>query len=67
MQFANIIVMIKKEIFRKTLKRNGMLRNIFYAIIFLHGPYKAGPSCSKLTMSLVNDSLKFKSSDMQIC
>ena len=27
----------------------------------------AGPSCSKLTMSLVNDSLKFKSSDMQIC
>ena len=28
---------------------------------------KAGPSCSKLTMSLVNDSLKFKSSDTQIC
>ena len=26
-----------------------------------------GPSCSKLTMSLVNDSLKFTSSDMQIC
>ena len=25
-----------------------------------------GPSCSKLTMSLVNDSLKFTSSDMQI-
>ena len=25
------------------------------------------PSCSKLTTSLVNDSLKFKSSDMQIC
>ena len=28
---------------------------------------QAGPSCSKLTMSLVNDSLKFTSSDMQIC
>ena len=26
-----------------------------------------GPSCSKLTMSLVNDSLKFTSSDTQIC
>ena len=25
------------------------------------------PSCSKLTMSLVNESLKFKSSDTQIC
>ena len=25
-----------------------------------------GPSCSKLTMSLVNDSLKFTSSDTQI-
>ena len=27
----------------------------------------SGPSCSKLTMSLVNDSLKFTSSDTQIC
>ena len=26
-----------------------------------------GPSCSKLTMSLVNDSLKFRSSDTCIC
>ena len=26
-----------------------------------------GPSCSKLTMSLVNDSLKFTLSDTQIC
>ena len=26
-----------------------------------------GPSCSKLTMSLVNDSLKSTSSDTQIC
>ena len=28
---------------------------------------RAGPNCSKLTMSLVNDSLKFTSSDTQIC
>ena len=28
---------------------------------------KSGPSCSKLTTSLVNDSLKFTSSDKQIC
>ena len=28
---------------------------------------KSGPSCSKLTMSLVNDLLKFTSSDTQIC
>ena len=29
--------------------------------------WKSGPSCSKLTTSLVNDSLKFTSSDVQIC
>ena len=28
---------------------------------------QAGPSCSKLTTSLVNNSLKFTSSDTQIC
>ena len=33
----------------------------------LNGSYITGPSCSKLTMSLVNDSLKFTSSNMQIC
>ena len=27
----------------------------------------SGPSCSKLTTSLVNDSLKFTSSDTRIC
>ena len=31
------------------------------------GNNSTGPSCSKLTMSLVNDSLKFTSSDTQIC
>ena len=29
--------------------------------------WRSGPSCSKLTTSLVNDSLKFTSSDTQIC
>ena len=28
--------------------------------------YRSGPSCSKLTTSLVNDSLKFTSGDTQI-
>ena len=30
-------------------------------------PKCSGPSCSKLMTSLVNDSLKFTSSDTQIC
>ena len=34
---------------------------------FLEDPYLTGPSCSKLTTSLVNDSLNFTSSDTQIC
>ena len=29
--------------------------------------YRSGPSCSKLTTSFVNDSLKFTLSDTQIC
>ena len=29
--------------------------------------FTSGPSCSKLTMSLANDSLKFTSSGTQIC
>ena len=35
---------------------------------YIHGKIRktSGPSCSKLTMSLVNDSLKFTSSDTQI-
>ena len=37
--------------------------------IYFHGEIRkiSGPSCSKLTTSLVNDSLKFTSSDTQIC
>ena len=41
------------------------------AIMFWGDRYEhhkqSGPSCSKLTTSLVNDSLKFTSSDTQIC
>ena len=33
----------------------------------VHWWRNSGPSCSKLTTSLVNDSLKFRSSDTQIC
>ena len=33
----------------------------------LQNHWTSGPSCSKLTMSLVNDLLKFTLSDMQIC
>ena len=35
--------------------------------LYLHVNQKSGPSCPKLTMSLVNDLLKCTSSDMQIC
>ena len=41
------------------------LRGEQYA--FLIDSYNSGPSCSKLTTLLVNDLLKFTSSDTQIC
>ena len=42
--------------------------NKYHNIYFCGNTRKIpGPSCSKLTMSLVNDSLKFTSSDTQIC
>ena len=44
-----------------------MLEGIFCLIWPKYGNNRSGPSCSKLTMSLVNDSLKFTSSDTQIC
>ena len=44
-----------------------VLRKNRYRAIWDTELYKSGPSCSKLTMSLVNDSLKFTSSDTQIC
>ena len=36
-------------------------------VVCLQRSYKAGPSCSKLTTSLVNYSFKFTSNDTQIC
>ena len=35
--------------------------------VFIISASWSGPSCSKLTMSLVNNLLKFTSSDTQIC
>ena len=68
---------------RQKLHRRPLFVDIFYNIIdsragnedpdkmhtFPAQPLfrQSGPSCSKLTMSLVNVSLKFTSSDMQIC
>ena len=61
---------------RQKLHRRPLFVDIFYNIVDSRagneGPDKmhtfpSGPSCSKLTMSLVNDSLKFTSSDTQIC
>ena len=44
-------------------------RSNFTSLAFQTTPRRfwSGPSCSKLTRSLVNDSLKFTSSDTQIC
>ena len=39
----------------------------WYSFGFVLVDYQTGPSCSKLRKSLVNDSLKFTSSDTQIC
>ena len=56
-----------------------VLTQIFVFVLNFHKVYfsanwwmsdkycRPGPSCSKLMMSLVNDSLKFTSSDTQIC
>ena len=41
--------------------------NIQFICIILIPGWIPGPSCSKLTTSLVNDSLKFTSSDTRIC
>ena len=40
---------------------------VWILALYLHINQKSGPSCSKLMTSLVNDSLKFPSSNMQIC
>ena len=58
-------------IFLLLLLRACMCACVFKCLAFLYISSGAmetpGPSCSKLTTSLVNDSLKCTSSDMQIC
>ena len=49
----------------KTKDRECLLYTSFWEALQMEN--SSGPSCSKLTMSLVNDSLKFTSSDIQIC
>ena len=48
--------------FSSKTSRKGMSLDTFHVISHINS---TGPSCSKLTMSLVNDSLKFISSDTQ--
>ena len=43
------------------------LKTAEWVTVANNGDQGPGPSCSKLMMSLVNESLKFKSSDTQIC
>ena len=42
-------------------------RKFYCSVLKYSFKKQSGPSCSKLTMSLVNDLLKFTSSDTQIC
>ena len=51
----------------KGLKRFEKLKHALVETVDKVRHCKTGPSCSKLMMSLVNDSLKFTSSDTQIC
>ena len=46
---------------------NGHIHLKVSDLLFVRLQKNPGPSCSKLTMALVNDSLKFTSSDTQIC
>ena len=51
------------------IKLSDLLKNrkVWHLNLFSMSTSTSGPSCSKLTMSLVNDSLKFTSSYTQIC
>ena len=54
---------------KKHLRKGLFMSTYEYVECILYGETRKlpGPSCSKLTMSLVKDSLKFTSSDTQIC
>ena len=56
---------ISSPLNRKSKDSDSMSRHMY--TYFLDSHNTPWPSCSKLTTSLVNDSLKFTSSDMQIC
>ena len=82
-QGEQILSFYCRPLFRKNLNcrrvhvfKGGKVPNILINPIFvvmyfvsqrLTFYFRPGSSCSKLTMSLVNDSLKFTSSDTQIC
>ena len=66
--------LIDYPIYRASLKLRHKIQQSdqWYLPYFILAPRstktrRPGPSCSKLTMSLANNSLKFTSSDMQIC
>ena len=48
-------------------KKNKLTEDVPFSSYLAVFVLRTGPSCSKLTMSLVNDSLKFRSSVTQIC
>ena len=59
------ICLFKDEITSTLLSPISHFLDVAVSILSVHN--SAGPSCSKLTTSLVNDSLKFAWSDTQIC
>ena len=54
---------------RENKKKNWSSAEYAYSVVHVNRYviYSPGPCCSKLTMSLVNDSLKLTLSDTQIC
>ena len=78
LQLEKINTSLKQEVEREKKKIHQLADEVYTAFTLNVLTYKhltilvlkfkcPGPSCSKLTMSLVNDSLKFTSNDTQIC
>ena len=57
----------KSDYHVKSLKHNKTSKKSQTLLKYQQNIKNSGPSCSKLTTSLVNDSLKFTSSDTQTC